>query len=221
MKRTAGFSLIELLISTTILLVLTGVMLKSLSTLRSATVSSSTMSRVQEEGERALRRILSDLQRSSSITLAGKTYPFLFDDGNPLDNGFANHAHPATTRMARPGDLDFGPNREIVFLQPADADGDSVPDVGPGGNLSWSPNEISYVVVTGADGVNYLQRRVNAGQPVRIASHVERLVFDDQVTSGFAIPLRAVRVQIFFREPDDEGSLTRYSTQALTRMRNR
>jgi hypothetical protein len=117
--------------------------------------------------------------------------------------------------------VDFGPNREIVFLQPADADGNAVPDVGADGNLVWSPNEISYVVVTGADGVNYLQRRVNAGQPLRIASHVERVVFDDQITSGFAIPPRSIRVQIFFREPDEEGSLIRYSTQALTRMRNR
>jgi len=126
----------------------------------------------------------------------------------------------SAVHTALPGESDFGPNHEIVFLQPLDADASGVPDIDVDGRLVWDSIEYSYVVVTGADGVNVLQRRSNGAAPKTIAKNVERIAFDDNASSGFQIPLDAVRVRIWFRERDSERTLHRYFSEAVVKLRN-
>lgn len=225
----AGFSVVELSIGMAVLLVLAVGLSQSMNSLRSSTITGSADSQLQTMGEKAMNSIVTDLKRSGFATPGPAAYPYLFDDGDALAP-FALHAHPAATHIALAGDADFGVNREIVFVQPLDADDrdpltvaptpDGIPDVDGNGDLMWNPVEFSYVVVTGADGINVLERRVNAAVPKIIARNVERVAFDNNATSGFQVPMDAIRVRIWFRKRDGEGALHRYFSEAVVKLRN-
>jgi len=215
----AGFTLIEMAIGTGMLLFLTGALVTSLSGIRNLTAATGDKAQLQTMGDRALLAVVSDLRSSGAISASGKAYPYVFDDGAPAPI-FAPHEHEAARENAEAGDPDFGPNREIVFLVPADLDEDRRPDVNAAGELEWSVDEVSFVVNTRADGINYLEQRTNAGDPQVIARHVERVVFDDAESSGFQIPLGTVRARLFFRIIDGQGNLIRYRTEAVVNLRN-
>ncbi len=219
-RAREGYTLIEMIFATSILLVLAGMLLQSLLGLRHATASGGAGARVQDRGQRAMERIIEDLRISGFIDQAGALpdYPYLFVDGN-ADPRFMVHRHLAAAKQAQQSEYDFGANTEIVFRLPDDADGDGVPDVDANGQLVWDPREFSYVVVTNANGQNELQRRIDGGTPEIVTRNIERIVFSDRVTSGF-VPLGSIGVQIFFREPDDDGVVHRFSLQAVVRLRN-
>jgi len=92
------------------------------------------------------------------------------------------------------------------------------PDTG----LVWSHNEVSYVVVVLVDGSRVLQRRVDNDPATAkiVARHVERVQFDTPESSGWTVPLGAVRVQIFFRMMDKDGRLYRARNEVTVRLRN-
>lgn len=186
--------------------------------------SSTAQATLQDSCERAMRRVFEDLSRSGDLNIGGIDYPYLFDDG-AATGAFAAHAHPAATHNAVAGDPDFGPNREIVFALPRESDppgtfGNDVPDIDANANLIWDTVEYSYVVITGPDGINYLQRRTDGGNPVTIASNVERIVFDDNPSSGFVLPVDCVRVRIFMRRVDTAGNVHRYAAEQVVKLRN-
>ncbi len=223
-RGRAGFSVLELMISVTLLSLLVGALSISLSQMRSLTSTSESQATLQDSAERAMKRIVADLSRSGALALAGDTYPHLFDDG-AATGSFAIHAHAPAVHQAVAGDADFGPSREIVFVLPRESDppgtyGNDVPDIDANANLIWDTVEYSYVLVTGADGVNRLQRRSDAGAPVDIASNLERVVFDDNASSGFAIPIDSVRIRLFFRRFDAKGVLHRYRAEQIVKLRN-
>jgi prepilin-type N-terminal cleavage/methylation domain-containing protein len=213
-----GFTLLELVVSFAILALLSVALSGALSGMNGLATGSSAGAQIQDAGERAMRLIRKDLQRSGFTTTAA-SYPYLFLDG-AANAPFAGHAHAPPTHHAKPGDPDYGPNREIVFLQPQDADQDDVPDIDANGELIWDATEFSYVLITGVDGVNYLQRRIDGVAPRTIASNVERVTFDDNTTSGFAVPLDAVRVRLYFRKRDSRGVLHRHLCEAIVKLRN-
>lgn len=218
LPRRAGFTLVDVMIASVIfgLIVLTmGQTIAGLSAEQSALATST---RLQDMGARALDRIYGDLYPSGTVVSLGKDYPYLFEDGF-AEAPFGAHAHAAAVKTADLGEADFGPNREIVLCRPADADGNNIPDVDGNGELVWDVDEVSYVVVT-EGGVNYLQRRINGGRASIVASHVERIAFDDTTTSGFVVPLDAVRVRIWFRMNDELGLLHRYSVESTMKLRN-
>lgn len=217
--KSRGFTVPELAVVAAIFAIVAGLVARSLSSIRSLTRTGSEIADLEDAGERALRSIVEDLKRSGFVELAGADYPYLFDDGAALDP-FALHAHPPAAKQAQSGDPDFGPNREIVFVIPADADENGVPDLDAEGNLLWEPTEYSYVVLTGADGVNVLERRTDGGSPRTIARHVERIVFDDPASSGFEVPLGTMRIRIDFRAEDVERRRFRHSREVLVRLRN-
>jgi prepilin-type N-terminal cleavage/methylation domain-containing protein len=217
MRRTGrrGFTIIEMAISLTILGLFAGMLVHSLQRMQGLSNASSARSQLQDSGERALKQIGLDLKRSGFVTQFGLPYPGIFLNGAAP----APHAHPPAQTLAQPGDPDFGPSREIIFLQPADADGDGIPDLDANGNLIWDPREFSYVVITGPDGVNYLERRIDGAQPRMIARNVERIDFEDSTLSG-TVPLLCVRVRIFYRKVDQNGTMHMHSAESLVRLRN-
>lgn len=233
-----GFTLVEMAIVATILILLSGALVSSLESLRDATLTSSVESKLQEAGEKAMRQIVDDLRRSGVVTVdfgAGLVaYPGFFFDGDTAATATsaevnAMHAHPAPVQNAVAGDPDFGASREIVFLQPLDADTwgppavvgvpDGIPDLDANADLVWDPTEFSYVLVTGVDGINRLERRTNGINPTTVASFVERVVFENNAFN-FAIPLSAVRIRIFLRQVDSQGVVHRYQTDATVQLRN-
>lgn len=215
----SGFALLELMIGVLILLVLVATLTQSLRSLSQGTATTDTDGNLQTQAERALDAIIGSLKPSGFVTVGGNSFPYLFQDGNAT-GAYAASAHPAPSHSALATDPDFGPNQEIVFVQPADADGDNRPDLDASGQMVWSADQYAYVVVARRDGSNVLQRRVNGGPGRMIASHVERITFDDNASSGFQVPLRAIRVRIWLRDRDAHGSLHRYFTEAVVKLRN-
>ena len=88
--------------------------------------------------------------------------------------------------------------------------------------LCWSHDEISFVVVPGADGRNVLERRVG-GNPAAtrvIARGVDRVVFDTPESSGWALPLNAVRIRLFLRTTDRDGRVFKSRNEVTISLRN-
>jgi prepilin-type N-terminal cleavage/methylation domain-containing protein len=214
-KERPGFGLVELLLGVAILSIFLGSLALSSSSMLRMGMASDVRSEVQETAATTLGAILDDLRVSG----VSAPYPYLFVDGNAAA-AFDAHDHAPATENAAPGDDDFGPNREIVLVHPADADDDGDPDFDGTGALVWSTDEISYVLVTGLDGVNVLERRVNGRSPRTVARNVERVLFDDITTSGFELPLDAIRLRLWFRVPDGRGGFLRHRIEATTRLRN-
>lgn len=215
-------TVIELAISTFLLIMLSGSLTAALVNVRGVFQEGTIQSRMQDAGERALKVISEDLRRSGFVQVGGLSYPFVFPAGVPGPS-FAAHAHAPAVQNAQAGDPDFGASSEIVFVQPdfqTDAAGDEVPQLDGLGALQWDDTEISYVLMTGADGVNYLQRRTNAANPRRLAGHVERLVFEAPGQIGVTIPNDSVRIRIFFRQVDEKGVVHRHQAEATVALRN-
>lgn len=220
--RTAsrrGITLLELMIGVVILLMLVGSLMQSLRSMSRGASYASIDGELQGQAEHALRAIIASLKPSGFATVGGNAFPYLFRDGNAT-GAYSASAHPPATHTANPGDPDFGPNLEIVFVQPLDANGDNRPDLDAAGQMIWSANQFSYVVVTRPDGANVLQRRIDGGSIREIAHHIERITFDDNTSSGFTVPLRAIRVRIWLKERDERGAIHRYFTEAVVKLRN-
>lgn len=240
--RQRGFTLLELTISATILFVLAAMMVEAVDQIGALGRSGSTAGRLQMGAADALTRISADLRSSGFVTANGKDYPYLFEDG-VADPAFAIHAHAPATENAQAGEPDEGVNREMVCAQPAFvsvAQGDDganyppgavpggvsvvkiydVPDIDANGSAIWSVDELSYVLVTGADGVNELQRRVNGASPAVLARGVERILIDTSTTDPVGVPVRAVRVRLWLRLPDSEGTVHRHFAEAVVRLQN-
>jgi type II secretory pathway pseudopilin PulG len=213
----AGASLVELLITIMIFVTLIAGAFASLNSMMGLAKSADASARLQSDAQRALGSIARDMRNSGLVTVGTVAYPGFFLDGNPAAP-FGAHVHAAPIKSAAPGDADFGPNREIVFALPADADGDRRPDVDAAGAAVWDAREFSYVVVADAEGRNHLERRIDAASPVRLASDVERLVFDDTATDP-SVPFGAVRVRIFFRARE-AGRTIRQAAETTVRLRN-
>jgi hypothetical protein len=222
--RRAAFSALEMTIAVMLLSLLAGALTFAITHMRGLTTTSNAQALLQDSAERAMKRIVGDLSRSGAITLGGAVYPYLFDDGNAVGL-FAAHAHAPATHHAVAGDPDFGPTREIVFALPQESDmpgtfGNDVPDIDANANLIWDAVDYSYVLVTGVDGVNYLQRCTDGASPITIATNVERVTFDDNTSAGFVLPVDSVRVRLFFRKVDATGTLHRYTAEQIIKMRN-
>ena len=173
----AGFTLLEVTISATILFLLAAMMVEAMDQIGSLGRSGGTAGRLQLGAADAMTRIAADLRCSGFVSANGKDYPYLFEDGAAVDPDFTDHAHVPAAEHAQPGQPDEGVNREIVLAQPAFitvAQGDdglnysvnaggvpqampvgvsvvkyySVPDIAGDGSAIWSADEVSYVLVT-------------------------------------------------------------------------
>ncbi len=248
-RRRAGFTLVEVAISLTILLILAAGIVEAVHHAGALARGGGAQGRIQMAAQDALSRITEDLTASGFVTTGGKTYPFLFDGGN-AGGAFAAHDHAPAAQSAEPGDDDFGASREIVFVRPAfvemaqgadgtnhplfDDDGTPLavpggvvvtkryqfPAIGADGAAVWDPAEISYVLVTGADGVNELQRRIDGVRSSVVARGVERVTFDTRVTDPVNVPVGAVRIRVWLRLLDEEGVLHRRFVESLVRLQN-
>lgn len=229
-NRRAGFSLLELTIGFGILSLLMLTLTLVLNSASSITRSGSIAARLEEEGRTALAEITRTLGRSGfASTDATHSYPYLFADGAPDQAEFAQHAHDPAVQHGEPGDPDQGFSREIVLLLPRDDDDgdplngiapDGRPDLTPGGMLDWSAVETSFVLVTGADGINVLQRRLDGAAPRVVSRNVERIVFDTSAEEPVDVPVNCVRVRLWLRATDQRGAVHRTRVESVVRLRN-
>jgi len=216
LSRRRGLTLIEIAIGLSLVTIVLAMVAQAVGGLQRLGTDGEIQAQLASSGNRALRSVLSDLRQTGFVSDAGLDFPHLFTDGD-AGPGFDVHDHAAAQTL-----VDYGPagSREIVFRMPADADSDGVPDLDGNGALVWDAADFSYVLVTGADGVNTLQRRTDGAAPRTVARHVDRLIVDNSITSGFQIPVDALRVQIDMAIQDASGTVHTLSLQGIVRARN-
>lgn len=217
--RRRGFTVLEVSITTVLLVIVFGSLALGIQGMQGLAVSSNERGALQTAGQDALLEVLGDLRRSGTVEVGGFAYPLVFEGGDPGE-GHPQHLHTPATKSGEPGDLDFGPDRAILYVLPRDEDGDRRPDVDENGELIWDEDVHGFVLITGADGVNRLERWVEDRPPRVVARHVERIVFDDAASAGFQIPLGSVRVRLFLRKVDSSGRIQRFTTEGVVALRN-
>ena len=218
-----GFTVLEMLISMTVLLLLFGTIAQSMGTMQRLQTTGSVDSRLQREAGRAIRAVITDLRLAGRVDIVGAGfYPHVFTDGQP-GTGFPDwHAYQPGPKEAVVGDLDFGDDNGLLLLLPQDFNNDGNPDVSNVDNtLLWGLGaEVSYTRQTQADGRNVLMRTVT-DQPARvIARDLERIQFTPGDALNLDVPLGCVRVRLFFRARSSNGVIHRAQAEATVRMRN-
>jgi hypothetical protein len=218
-RKNQGYSILEMTVSMAILVIVLAGSFGALSASRSIFQTGVTLSSLQDQARKALDQISREVRQSGTVMNDPYSpYPYLFVDGN-AEGYYAHHWHPPTVSHASPGDPDYGPNREIVFRMAEDVDGDGFLTDATTGEIEWGPNEISYVVITAADGVNELQRRINGYSPVTVVRNVERLVFDDYHTDP-ELTKNQISIVIHIRKSTRTGRVLRSYLSTTVNMRN-
>lgn len=223
-SRKAGFTLLELMIGSTILLLLAGSVWETLHSMKRITIVGTVETHLQKQSEKALASIFGDLQTSGRVEDAGTVFPYSFTAGDPdeLHDPDDWHSHAPATKTGDPEmDADALPDQELLFLVPADDNADGIPDVDPIlGELQWDDDTVSYSIRTLADGSNVLMRKAGAEVPVVVARDVERCEFEVFGDPGAGLLIDQVRVSLFFRKTDEDGRVYRQRMTAVVRMRN-
>lgn len=131
--RHGGFTLVEMILSVTILAVLARLLIGASEASSGMTQAGGVQAQVFRDSERAMQTIMSDLRMSGYETLDGKDYPHVFDAGVAGAN-FPGYDHTPSPMSAGAGEADFGVMRSIVLCRPSDLDGDGRPELDADGD---------------------------------------------------------------------------------------
>lgn len=223
-EARSGFTLVEMMIGSTILLLLAGSVWETLNGMKQITIVGTVDTHLQKQVEKAMTAISTDLRTSGRVDEAGIVFPYSFGGGIPDEDHDPEdwHTHQLASKTGDSDkDEDAQQDRDIILLLPQDSDANGVPDVDPlDGELIWDTNTISYSVRTQADGVNVLTRKQGAGSPVVVARNVERAVFEVFGDAGAGLLVDQVRVTLYFKDFDQDGRAYRQRLTSIFRMRN-
>jgi predicted alpha-1,6-mannanase (GH76 family) len=197
-ERRAGFSLVEMAIATTVLVALGAGLTLAVGRLRSRAAQGSAQSSLEVEAARARASITHDLRKSGVFTDdAGTGWPQLFAGGPD------------------------GQSREVVYRLPQltedPATRRTTAVLDENGERVWDDRRFRLELMD--DG--RLLRTAEGEQPVTFARHVQRIVVDDNASSGYTVPLDALRVRMDFARTDDSGRSLRLSREWTVQLRNR
>jgi hypothetical protein len=171
-------------------------------------------------------RISADLRRAADLSVVDvngtANYPFVFEEDIPALYDAELHEYDGVPKAATPDDSDFGVDRGILVLLPADDDGDGAPDFDLAtGELVWDfDGRVSYARRPGANGEGLLVRLGDDGTREVVARHLELLGFEMTSPATPDVPLDTVRVRLAFRATDLDGVEHRHATEFLVRMRS-
>lgn len=212
--RRAGFTMTEMAVSAVVLLILGAGIAQSSGALRNAMTGTQSGDVLMTDAIAALDAIRDDLKSSGFVA----AYPHMFTNGD-AGLGFEIHDHEPATKHAKGKDPAAGDDREVIFVRPADADGNGVPDVNGVGGLVWDAVEYSYVRVDDAKGTPVLERRVDGVTDRVVARNVERVQFEAP-GPGSTVPPQTVRVTFHMRRTAPGGAVQKYFAQTMVKLRN-
>ncbi len=216
----AGFTLLETVTVTAILSFIATAVLTLFGTANHLFRAGNVAADIDEQARLAVSMVAGELKQTGCFTDedTGKRYIYIFEEGG-ASGDFSAYSHSPVQHQAEDGTAADGPTREVVFRTVEDVDGDGyLIDAGTGA-IEWSPDEISYQLRTGPDGINQLERRVNNSSPKIIARFVERFAVDD-ITTDASVPYGQVRIMIHLRKKTTDGRIIKASYSTLVSMRN-
>ncbi|QDV08441.1 hypothetical protein Poly30_39840 [Planctomycetes bacterium Poly30] len=153
------------------------------------------------------QKVLLEVREVLSQTQVVSGFPIVFP-GNTIGAAFPALVHgPANVNPPTPQ------CQELAFLTPSDADGDGWPDTNAGGSIAWSGNPAAVTCVGNADGTNRV-RLVAANGAARVLSRrIRSIVIDDSASTGFTIPLSALRITVYYDRDPERPNLPAESLQ--------
>lgn len=219
----AGFSLVEALVSSAIFVGLLTALYGALSSADRIRKVQDTYAKMEMDARRALERISAELRMTGRVEnpVPGQPgFPYTFVNGGALGtfNPPARH-DPADIHVASDS-VAFGDCLEISFLTPFDNDGDGLLTSIATGDIEWSTWQVAYVIITGDDGINRLERWEDAVRTDILAMYAERITFETIKTDP-TVGLHEVVITLYMARPVP-GSDTWLQTHLTTRvmMRN-
>jgi Tfp pilus assembly protein PilE len=214
-STTGGKTLLELMVVIGLLSILSLLAFEAFWMFARMSKRGDVKAELQQKGREALKKIVEELQQSGFVEngTAGNPlddYPYIFTDGNALAP-YSSFAHTPAQHQAESGSSADGPTREIVFRLPEDKNNDGMIYDDKTGRIEWGNEEFAYVLVTGKDGVNRLERRIHSsgaqvGRRV-LAEDVERVIFDSIYTDS-SVQYNQIVVTLFLRRKTEDGAVT-------------
>lgn len=176
---------------------------------------------MQMDARKALEAIASDLRMAGRIRSKDNLieYPYVFVNGGATLTFEPPAMHDPSTQHVAATAPAFGENREIGYKIPTDVDGDGSPTSAATGEIEWSPNDISFVIVTTANGINQLQRWDGNTCTDVVANYVERITFDT-VRTDPTIDWNGVVVTVYLARPTPRGVWLQTQLSTVVKMRN-
>jgi len=222
-RRQAGFTLLEAVVSSVILVSMLVAIYGALSSSWSSYGTQSTYAKMQMDARRALERVAEELRMAGRVPNPAPgqpDYPYTFVNGSALGTFNQPARHPAPVQHVEPGTPAFGDCREIAFLIPEDLDGDGLLTSAATGDIEWSDYDLSYVPVTGPDGNNRLERWEDDRPTDVLATYVERVTFDT-IDTDPSIHFNEIVVTIYMARPTPEkGVWLQTQLSTTVKMRN-
>lgn len=117
-----GFTVVEMAIGVVLLLVMSGAVLQTLTSMKRMAFVGDAQGKLQRDAERALDVIVDDLRRTGFVRLDARDYPHLVLNGRPeegFDEEDGPHNHVPAAKSAVEGDPDFGEDVGLLFVRPA------------------------------------------------------------------------------------------------------
>ncbi len=220
MRGQAGLTLIEMVATTGLLSFLIIALFCLFSAANHLFRAGNVSADIEEQARLAITQVTSDLKQSGFYNdpASGKAYPYIFA-GAAADGLFIEYTHSPAQHEAEEGTPAYGPTKEVVFRLAEDVDGDGYKTDSTTGRIEWGPNEISYQLRTGPNGINRLEKRVNNASPKVVARFVERIAFDDMYSDP-TIPYGQIRVVIHMRKKTTDGRIIKAGHATMVKMRN-
>lgn len=237
-SRSAGFSLIEMIVATASMSFVFGGSVLLLQGTRGAFEVGGNHSSLQEVGRRILDDVLSDLRRSGLTTVAGQNLPAVFE--RPVGNFLTPQGPLLATMSYTDVDLvdaviavqgngnrinrNFGRNtNEILFQLPADTNGNGLP-VDNNGNLTWGNEVISYRIISDpVTNIPTLFRLTQNGGMItgfrRMGMWVNNITFD-VVFNDRSLRFGEIAVVIYLQRINARGQLITSSLEGSVGLRN-
>lgn len=220
-KARRGFSLIEAMISTFIFLSVLGAIYGALSSGRSFAGVENTLAKIQMDARKVLDRVGGELRMAGWLDHATEgelPYPYVFVNGVAY-GAYASESHAAPAQHVPATSGAFGQVREIVFKIPRDLDGDGMLTDAATGAVEWSTQDVSYVLITDAGGVNTLVRREDGVITDYIARYVERITFDT-ITTDATVAMNEIAITVYMARPAPGNKWLETSLSTCVTMRN-
>lgn len=217
--RRAGYTLLELCISATVLGLFTSLSILTLERVRSSAAASAAMHRAQAAAHRSLAALMDAFQSTGYETVDGLDLPQLIEPGK-TQAVLEEWAYEAAPIPAGARGAAAEASNSILIALPADTDANGIPDVDADGALIWDTTPIQFLVVAGAGARNQLVRRVSGQADEVVMDNVERVHFQDAESSGWILPLNTLRVRAWVRLDDGQGGTMPYVLDTLVRARN-